>query len=177
MTLRTDFEKQRKGHPLQLFPAWKFHELDPKDWEWEGCVILYDINKACVCVFSQLCLTLCDSMDCSPQGSSVHGIFWARILNWFSITFFKGLSWHRDRTHVSCVLLHCRQILYLHVTWNKGSPGKEERWPLSPPFKYVIVLQIKLCNTPQGKKEWVNTLEAVSGFFLLKITEQHTRNS
>ena len=31
---------------------------------------------------SQLCLTLCDPMDCSPPGSSVHGIFQARILEW-----------------------------------------------------------------------------------------------
>ena len=62
MTLRTDFEKQRKGHPLQLFPAWKFHELDPKEWEWEGCVILYDINKACVCV----CLVSCVWLFVTP---------------------------------------------------------------------------------------------------------------
>ena len=31
---------------------------------------------------TQLCLTLCDPMDCSPAGSSIHGIFQARVLEW-----------------------------------------------------------------------------------------------
>ena len=35
-----------------------------------------------ICVLSQLCLTLCDPIDCSPRGSSVHDIFQARILEW-----------------------------------------------------------------------------------------------
>ena len=34
---------------------------------------------------AQLCLTLCDPMDCSPPGSSVHGIFQARVLEWVTI--------------------------------------------------------------------------------------------
>ena len=36
---------------------------------------------------AQLCLTLCDPMDCSPPGSSVHGIFQARALEWAAIAF------------------------------------------------------------------------------------------
>ena len=36
---------------------------------------------------AQLCLTLSDSMDCSPPGSSVHGIFQARVLEWGAIAF------------------------------------------------------------------------------------------
>ena len=39
---------------------------------------------------AQLCLTLCDSMDCGPPGSSVHGIFQTRILEWFAIPFSRG---------------------------------------------------------------------------------------
>jgi len=38
---------------------------------------------------TQSCLTLCDSMDCSPPGSSVHEIFQARILEWVGISFSK----------------------------------------------------------------------------------------
>ena len=38
---------------------------------------------------AQSCLTLSDPMDCSPPGSSVHGIFQARVLEWGSITFSK----------------------------------------------------------------------------------------
>ena len=40
----------------------------------------------CVCVHAQLCLTLCNPMDCSLPGSSVHGIFQARILEQVAIS-------------------------------------------------------------------------------------------
>ena len=42
-------------------------------------------------------------MDCSPPGSFVHGILQAKILEWISISFYRGSSWPRDRTYVSCV--------------------------------------------------------------------------
>ena len=68
------------------------------------------------------CVQLCDPMDCSPPGSSVHGIFQVRILEWIAIFSSRWSSWHRDQTHVFCIcLLNCRQILYHHC----GSAGKE----------------------------------------------------
>ena len=48
-------------------------------------------------------------MDCSPPGSSVHEILQVRILEWVAISFSRGSSWPRDRTHVSCI---GRKILY-----------------------------------------------------------------
>ena len=58
-----------------------------------------------LCVFvAQLCLTLCDSMDCSPPGSSVHGIFQARILEWVAFPFSRESSQPRDWTQVSCIM-------------------------------------------------------------------------
>ena len=45
--------------------------------------------------------TLCNPMDCSPPGSSVHGIFQARILEWIAISFSRGSSQPRDQTRVS----------------------------------------------------------------------------
>ena len=58
----------------------------------------------CVCVLvTQLCPTLCDPMDCSPPGSSVHGILQARILEWVAIPFSRGSSWPRDQTPVSYI--------------------------------------------------------------------------
>ena len=45
---------------------------------------------------AQSCPTLCDSMDCSPPGSSVHGIFQARILKWIAISFAMGNSQTRN---------------------------------------------------------------------------------
>ena len=40
----------------------------------------------------QLCPTLCNPVDCSPPGSSVHGIFQARTLKWATTPFFRGSS-------------------------------------------------------------------------------------
>ena len=56
-----------------------------------------------VCSVSQSCPTLCDLVGCSPPGSSVHGIFQARILEWVAISYSKGSSWPKDQTHVSWV--------------------------------------------------------------------------
>ena len=50
---------------------------------------------------AQSCLTLCDPVDCSPPGFSVHGILQARILKWVTISFSRGSSQPRDRTQVS----------------------------------------------------------------------------
>ena len=50
---------------------------------------------------AQSCPTLCDPMDCSPPGSSVHGIFQARLLEWVAISFSSRSSQPRDRTRVS----------------------------------------------------------------------------
>ena len=52
---------------------------------------------------AQSCLTLCDPMDCSQPGSSVYGIFQARILEWVAISFSRGASWPRDWTQVSYI--------------------------------------------------------------------------
>ena len=45
----------------------------------------------------------CDPMDCSPPGSSVHGILQERILEWVAISSSRGPSQPRDRTWVSCI--------------------------------------------------------------------------
>ena len=50
---------------------------------------------------AQLCSTLCDPMDCSPPGSSVHRILQARILDWVVIPFFRGASQSMDQIQVS----------------------------------------------------------------------------
>ena len=47
---------------------------------------------------TQSCPTLCNPMDCSPLGISVHGMFQARILEWVAIPFCRGSSAPRDQT-------------------------------------------------------------------------------
>ena len=53
---------------------------------------------------AQPCPTLCDPMDCSLPGSSVHGIFQARVLEWIAISFSRGSSQPRDRTQASRIV-------------------------------------------------------------------------
>ena len=48
-------------------------------------------TRVCTWVFAQLCPTLCDIIDSSLPGSSVHGIFEARILQWVAISSSRGL--------------------------------------------------------------------------------------
>ena len=52
-------------------------------------------------MYAQLGLTLCNLMDCSPPGSSVHEIFQARILEQTAISSSRGSFWPRDGTHIS----------------------------------------------------------------------------
>ena len=52
---------------------------------------------------SQLCPTLCNPMDCSLSGFSVHGILQARILEWVDFPFSRGSSQPRDQTQVSLI--------------------------------------------------------------------------
>ena len=63
------------------------------------------------CMLAQSCLTLCDPMDCSPSGSSVHGIFQAKILEWVATCSSRGSSPARNQIHVSCVSCIGRHIL------------------------------------------------------------------
>ena len=53
---------------------------------------------------AQLCPTLCDPVDCSLPGSSLHGILQARIVEWVTISFSKASSQPRDRTRVSHII-------------------------------------------------------------------------
>ena len=71
--------------------------------------------KPCCCLFTKLCLTLCDSMDCSPPVSSVHGICQTR--NWSGFPFpSQGDLPDQGIEPTSPCLLNFRQILYCWVT-------------------------------------------------------------
>ena len=65
----------------------------------------------------QLCLTLCNPMDCSPPDSSVHGILQARILEWIAMPSCRESSQPRDRT----VYLRCKMCLFHLLHWQVGS--------------------------------------------------------
>ena len=74
----------------------------------------------------QSCPTLCYLMDRSPPGSSVHGVLWARTLEWVAIPFSREFSQPRDQAHVSYGFCIGRQVLY---HWcHEGSPYTSHQW-------------------------------------------------
>ena len=64
------------------------------------------------CLVVQSCPTLCDPMDCSLPGSSVHGLLQARILGWVTMPSSRGPSPPRNQTLISCVSCIGRQVLF-----------------------------------------------------------------
>ena len=74
----------------------------------------------CLCLVTQLCSALCNSMDCSPPGPSVHGIFQARILEQVTISFSTGIILTQGSNPSLQCLLHCRWVLY--QLSHEGSP-------------------------------------------------------
>ena len=60
---------------------------------------------------ARFCPTLRDPTDCSSPGSSIHGIFQARVLEWGAISFSRGSSQQRDQTRVSCFTVWATKIL------------------------------------------------------------------
>ena len=77
-------------------------------------MIVFLINRyVCMCSVIQSYLTLCDPMDHSPPGSSVHGILQARILEWVAISNSSGSTQTRKQTLISCISWIGRRILYL----------------------------------------------------------------
>ena len=86
---------------------------------------------------TQSCPTLCDPMDCSLPGSSVHGIFQARVLEWVTISFSRGSSQPRDWTLVSRVAGRCFTVwaTVKEGPINSGVPAWSHRvntWGLLP---------------------------------------------
>ena len=78
-------------------------------------------------VRTQSCLNICNPMDCSLPGASVHGIFQARILEWVAISYPRGSSWSRDWTQVSYISCIARQILYHCTTWKILKKKKKKK--------------------------------------------------
>ena len=71
--------------------------------------------------------TLCDSMDCSSPGSSLHGVFQARILEWDVISYSRASSQPMERTHPSCISCIGRQILYCWAAWEGKRAGVKHK--------------------------------------------------
>ena len=69
-----------------------------------------------MCVCAQLCPTLCNSMEPTLPGSSVHGIFQARILEWVAISYSRGLTILQEFKTILCRLMGINNIKIRHHT-------------------------------------------------------------
>ena len=83
-------------------------------------------------------LFLCNPTNCSPPGSSVHGILQARISEWVAMPFSRGSSCSRDRTQVSYVSCMGRWILYPYC-------HRDALTPYSLVYKQNICVYMCVC--------------------------------
>ena len=101
-------------------------------------------------LITKSCLTLYNFMDCSPSGSSFHGILQARVLGWVAMPFSKGSSQPRDRTQVS------------HTA---GRFSISSHWEL---FLATVLMLILSCRTCSGSKR-----NLISAFSLAWVLEEN----
>ena len=104
-------------------------------WWYQGCGLWYDpVMRAAAggCgadLVAQLYPNLCNLIDCSPPGFSVHGISQARILEWVAIFFSRGSSRPRNQNHISCT---GNQILYHWATREAPRGLRSHSWDQNP---------------------------------------------
>ena len=83
----------------------KIYSWNEQGFFWESnFIILRTSSEVKWSEVAQSCPTLCDPMDCSLPGSSVHGIFQAIVLEWIAISFSRGSSQPRGQTRVSRIV-------------------------------------------------------------------------
>ena len=117
----------------------------------------------CVCVcahtrsVSQQCLSLFNPIDCSPPGSSVHGIFQARIMEQFAISYSRGSSRPRDQTQVSCLLHWQVNSLPLSHLGSPRSMNTSGKSFLRPPLHlfplisiWIAIIYVEKAMTPHS---------------------------
>ena len=137
-----DFPEEQSGQERNWKP-WHIKMVDQSRYVWpkgkntrawekldSTFKILLELPCSTKCTHTFSRVQLCDSMACSSPGSSVHGIFQARILDWVAISSSRGSSWPKYQIHMSLCLLHWQQILY---HWcHLGSPYTRSRLTMSP---------------------------------------------
>ena len=132
---------------FSLMVAWDYSHVGSK-------------RKKCLCVCVCECSVMSNSlwpMDYRPPGSSVHGVFKARIVEQISISSSRWSFHHRDWTHVSCFSCIGRWILYHWATWealrDKGENTKMHR----------LLHKDAGCNHETVQVTWSSTKSAWKG--------------
>ena len=103
-------------------------------WKWIA-ISMYNFLclflDICLYVCAYLCPTLCDPLYCSLPGSSLHGIFQARILEWIAISSLGDLF--NPRICISCISCIGRWILYPCTTWESQN-STDTLWHVKEPY-------------------------------------------
>ena len=130
-----------------------FSVLWTQNWVSQASVPFSWRLSSSVCVIScfKSCPSLCDPMDYSQPGSSVHGVLQARTLEWAAISSSRGSSPPRDRMHIFCI---GRRILYHWATWEAHSTRgvaniydhNPEKWKSNPTVFWVHWLREHACG-------------------------------
>ena len=115
-------------------------------------IIVIEIKVCCAKLF-QSCLNLCDPMDCSPPGSTIHAILQARILEWVAMPSSRGSSWPKEQSWVASFLYHLcdyqgspNQTVVLFKTW--------ENFGACEYFSFICFQHLsKPCTLPPFKKK------------------------
>ena len=99
-------------------------------------LFLEKMGCMCMCSVAQWYPTLCDPMDCSPPGSSVHGVFLARIFEWVAISFSSAWKWKEKVKLLSHVQLLATAWTVAHQAPPSMGFSRQEYWsgvPLPSP--------------------------------------------
>ena len=129
-----------------------------------------------VCVLiAQSCPTLCDPMSYSPPGSSVHGIFQTRILEWVAISISMGSSRPRDRTHISWI---GRQIFYHWATRKAHARAYLVFTKITmtiPRYqeKYFLLQLISIWKIKKLRREWNKYHSVTSSWKVINCLQTH----
>ena len=103
---------------------------------------------------AQSCPTLCDTMDCSPPGSSVHGIFQARVLEWGAIAFseIKSLGWIQSCSVTqSCLTLRRHTLQHARLPCPSLSPrASSNSCPLSQCHPTISSSAVPFSSYPES---------------------------
>ena len=129
----SDSVRPHRWQPTRLHRPWD----SPGKNTGVGCHFLLQCMKVkSESEVTQSCPTLSNLIDCSPPGSSIHGIFQARVLEWGAIAF----SEEEDKFRSDCILWQTGTVFtrwsqahreFKH--WESGACGWDRQWPLGLP--------------------------------------------
>ena len=108
---------------------------------------------------AQLCLTLCNPMDCSLPGSSLHGILQARVLEWVAISFSNAWKWKVKVKSLSRVQLLATPWTVAHQAPLSLGFSRQECWsgvPLYSPISHASNAQNSLSQASTVHEPWTS---------------------